>query len=134
PPVGVVPGHHVEARALRRIVDAHREHIVLTVYERLARIKRERRVAALVVTEIRAVQPDVGEVVDAAELQRHRLAGEALWRREMHAIPAVGRPSRRWQVNTARHVDGLPLAVVEARQLPPGSLALDGFQRLGARS
>ena len=133
PPVRVEPRHHVEARALGWVVHANREHIAGAWQQRLVDFERERRDPAFVVAEIRAVQPDVGQVVHARELQPHGLGGPVGRRPERDPIPAVDRTAIRRNARAARHRGGSPVGVLVLERLPAGGLQLEILQRLLSR-
>ena len=133
PPIVEVPGKDVDPGTFRRVEHAHGQNVGAARDKRAPWVEREGSHATLVVAEVDAVEPHVGEVVDAPELQSHRLAGPGRRRGEVDAVPAVGRMSRRWRTHAAGHVGRLPRGGVEVRLLAPRSLLLQRGQRLGAR-
>ena len=73
PPVGEAPGNNVLARAPGRIIDTDRDGIDVAGHDRVRGVECERRRATLMVAKVVAIEPDIGDVVGRAELQRDRL-------------------------------------------------------------
>ena len=132
PPVGQPPGHDVVADAQRRIVDTHGQHVGLARAQRPGRVEGEGRRAALVVAEVGPVEPDVGHVVDRAEVQGEGQAGPV--RRDGEAAPVPAAPGLGALRRARRSRQGLggPAAVVEAGILAAAGRLYDPAQRTGA--
>lgn len=127
PPVDQSPRDDVVAAAPGRIDHPDGEG-VLRARDGIG-VERERRVATLVVAEVAAVQPDVGDIVDRSELEGHRSTGPLGGHGEPATQPGVVLDPVGGRVEGPRDRHRRPCAVVVGRVYPSGRLGLDGRQR-----
>src|SRR5438132_4993301 len=79
PPVGEAPGNDILARAPGRIIDTDRDDIDVAGDDRVGGVESKWRRATLVVAEVTAIEPDIGDVVGRAKLQRDLLVLPVRW-------------------------------------------------------
>ena len=128
PPVGETPWHDVVACPPLGVVDADNDRVVGARDQCFGRVQREWRVAAFVVAEIVAVQPDVGDVADGAELEGRVLTEPHGRDCELAAVEAgIGRLARR-HVEGAGNVERRPVGVVICRVGALAQLICDRLQ------
>ena len=142
------------AGVLDRAVHAHHQFIALTGAQRVRRVEGKRLEIAFVRPQVAAVQPDIGEVVDAAELQHGAGRGDRGRGVEFPAVPGHAAVVDAVEVPVRRDADVTPLCIglalwrIElqgagqvAGQEAPGAGEVDlagcwtgrGCRRLGAR-
>ena len=137
PDVAVDPAAGIPARGIRRVVEAHGQHIVAAELDVGGEVEFERRVAIRPAAEEVAVQPDLRIRHRPVELDKNPPARVGRRNREMLAIPPHPPPrelaafagiflrERFLDSPVMRHVERPPRRVVECRRARvPGGIAL----------
>ncbi len=86
-PVHFVKGDDILARAPGWIVDAHGDGIGVAIVEHGADVEGKGGVAAFVIADVLAVDPDIGDIVDGVEMEFDGLSRETVRNLEWTAVP-----------------------------------------------
>ena len=133
PPVGQAPRHDVLARPPGRIVDADGNEVDVIGDQGVGHIKGKWRGAALVVTEVVAVHPDVRDVIGRSEFQRDGLVLPVRRHIEILPVPGAAPAGRGRRIVGARYIDGWPVCVVVAWLVAAAGVRHDPLERVWPR-